>query len=208
MIDGLTFEATEHRYLYQGKPVINVTRALDELVDYSMVAPSALETARQKGTAVHKMVELYARDDLDEASLPDWMRPALEAWKKFQEQTGFRIIESEFRVFHPSYQYAGTGDLYGEMVHAGEFAHVDLKRSLMAGSIIGLQLAGYKDAYREMITDIEKRRDARNAKRYALRLSEKGPPRLQEYADPRDLTDFLTCLNYRRLQEKLHVATS
>jgi len=193
----LSFDAATHTYHYAGRTVPGVTSILQPLTDYSRIPQDTLEIARQNGVAIHKMIELCARVDLDEDALPDWMRPALVAWKEFQSKTGFRIIASEFPVYHPTYGYAGTADLYGELVFAQEFALIDAKRSLLAGAAIGMQLAAYKEAY------AVEHKEAKRAKRYALRINEKDPPRLQAYENAGDFTDFLTALNYKRLMERL-----
>jgi len=192
----LTFDAVEHRYAWNGAPVPNVTRALDLLTDYSKIPAEVLELARQKGVAVHRMVELHAKNDLDEARLPAWMQPVIVQWKKFVFETGFKVLESERRVYHKRYRYAGTLDLFGT-IHTGT-AFVDVKRSFLAGRVIGMQIAAYEDAYysEEGIT-------RGKARRFALRLTEHSPYRVEEYDSKDDLYDYLTCLGFYRLKEKL-----
>ncbi len=190
----LEFVEDGHAYSWDGKRVPSVTQVLAPLTDYSRIPAGKLETARQKGKAVHKMVELYCQDDLDVAALPGWLRPVLAQWIKFVAESGFKTIASERRVYHPTYHYAGCLDLFGKM-NAGS-AFIDIKRSFLAGGVIGLQLAGYKDAY------CAEHPEAKQAKRYALKLTETGPYRLEPYTKETDLMDFLTCLNFKRLQEK------
>lgn len=189
----LTFDEAAHRYYWQGTPVPNVTSVLSPLVDLSHIPADTLEIARQKGVAVHKMVELDAKGDLDESVLPEWMQPALEQWRKFVADSGFRMIESEFRVFHPLYRYAGTLDLLG-YVH-DDPAFIDVKRSFAAGPVIGLQLAAYHEAY------CAQEKVGKRAKRYALRLNENGPYRLEPYTNPNDFNVFLALLTVQRFRE-------
>lgn len=184
----LTFDPVAHHYFWEGVRVPNVTSILADLTDLSMVPPAALETARQKGVAVHRMVELDAKGDLDEATLPEWMAPVFVQWRKFVAESGFRVIDSEKKVYHPTLRYAGTMDLYGEMTHAGQFAYFDVKRSFMAGRVVGLQLSAYQGA------DAHEHKDRRKAKRFGLRLKEGEPYRAQEYADPNDFNVFTACL--------------
>lgn len=185
----LEFDPVAHRYTFEGKHVPNVTSVLSPLTSYAMVNPGKLEVARQKGVAIHKMVELHSSNDLDEESLPEWMRPALEQWKKFVSESGFEIKHSETRVFHPVYKYAGTMDLCGYM--RGETAYVDVKRSFLAGAAIGYQLAAYAEAH-----------GGKTYKRFALRLREDGAYRLEPFTDKQDFTHFLTCLTFHRLLQK------
>jgi hypothetical protein len=190
----LTFEEKEHRYFWNGVEVPSVTTILRPLTDYGMIPADKLEIARQKGVAVHKMVELHAKGDLDEETLPEWMVPVLAQWKQFVADTGFEIIFSEHQIYHPSYGYAGTFDLYGQM-RDGD-ALIDVKRSFFSGSVIGLQLAGYQEA---IICTLKM---ARQAKRYALKLNEIGPYRLEPFTDKRDFGEFVTALAFYKIKER------
>lgn len=199
--DVLTFDPASHTYSVGGRVVPNVTRILSPLVDYSKIPADKLEIARQKGVAVHKMVELDANNDLDEDTLPDWMRPVLKQWRKFCADTGFRVYESEKQVYHPQYGYAGTLDLAGGFAEGSEHVLIDVKRSFLAGPVIGLQLAAYSAAYSAQEKDA--RFDFKRVSRYALRLNENGPYRLEPYQDMNDLNAFLTCLSFHKLKERI-----
>lgn len=190
----LTFEEIAHEYRWNGAVVPSVTQILAPLVDYSHIPPAALEVARQKGVAVHKMVELDCKGDLDEDGLPDWMRPALERWRKFVAESGFEMIESEYRVFHPTYKFAGTLDLLGKMNEGVAF--IDVKRSFAAGPVIGLQLAAYHEAY------CAQEKVGKSANRYALKLSEAGPYRLEPFTDKNDFSTFLSLLTIHNFKRK------
>ena len=135
----LTFEPIEHQYFWDGDPVVNVTRVLEPFYDFTHINPSTLETARQEGVAIHKMVELEIGNDLDEGSLPDWMRGRLEAWRRFVRDTQFNAILTEQKVYNTMFRYAGTLDLFGRM---GNFhALIDIKRSFASGKgVIGFRL--------------------------------------------------------------------
>jgi hypothetical protein len=193
----LTFHEAEHRYFWDGKPVPNVTSILAPLNDLSMVPANTLERARMEGVAMHKTVELEVRGDLDVETLPDWLVPRLAAWRKFVADTGFTCLESEFRVFHPTYQYAGTLDLFGTFRKGDGAAFIDLKRSFAAGPVIGLQLAAYHEAY------CAQQKVGRNADRYALRLDDTGSYRLEPFPNKSDFGVFLALLTVQRFKEKL-----
>jgi len=190
----LTFDEATHTYAWNGVVVPSVTQCLKPLTNYGMIPADKLEVARQKGVAVHKMVELHSKGDLDVETLPEWMRPVLAQWEKFVADTGFKMLLSEHRVYHPQFCYAGTLDLYGSM--NGEDAHIDVKRSFVAGAVIGYQLAGYQAAL------YASQKVGKNAKRYALRLNENGHYRLEPFTDNADFNHFVTCLAFKRLQEK------
>ena len=190
----LTFNEAEHRYFFAGKPVPNVTRILADLTSYAMVDPEKLELARQKGVAVHRMVELWAKNDLDVATLPEWMLPIWEKWLAFVAHTQFEVFVSEYRVYHPTYGYAGTLDLFGKVNR--EPAFIDIKRSFLAGDVIGLQLAAYQDAF------AAQEKEGKGAKRFALRLSENTPLRLEPFEDKNDFNVFTACLIRHKWKER------
>jgi hypothetical protein len=187
----LTFNEERHEYHHNGVPVPNVTRILSPLMDYSMVPADKLEIARQKGTHVHRMVELWATGDLVEETLPDWMKPVFAQWLKFVADTGFELFASENRVFHNTYRYAGTLDLYGKM-HRNKYpCYIDIKRSFLAGPSIGLQLAAYQEAHGDKL-----------AARFALKLNENGPYRLESFEDKADFGVFLSLLTIHNWKGK------
>lgn len=191
----LVFYEAEHKYFWNDRPVPNVTSILGPLYDLSMIPVDTLERARQEGVAMHKMVELDVRGALDESTLPDWMVPRLAAWRKFVADTGFVCIESEYRVFHPIYQYAGTLDLFGTF-RDGPAVFIDLKRSFAAGPVIGLQLAAYHEAY------CAQQKVGKAANRYALRLDDTQSYRLEPFSDKSDFGTFLALLTIQRWKEK------
>lgn len=194
----LTFDPEAHVYHWNGQRVPNVTSIISHLTDYSRIPADKLEIARQKGVHVHAMVEMECKGMLDEDKLPEWMRPILAQWRLFVSQTGFRMIASEKRVYHSVYGYAGTLDLYGELVHAAKFAFIDVKRSFLAGKVIGMQIAAYREGYLNQEAD----KAAKKAQRWALRLNENSPYRMEQYTDEAQFQDFLTCLAHQRLKEK------
>jgi hypothetical protein len=154
--------------------------------------------ARQKGVAVHKLVELWSAGNLDEETLPEWMRPVLAEWLKFVDETGFVVVKSEWKLYHPIYKYAGTPDIRGYMRHHPKFkGHgiLDLKRSFMAGRVIGLQVAAYEEA-----ENAANEHGERITWRGALKLHENGPMRFMPLEDKNDFSKFLVCLTYHRIK--------
>src|SRR5262245_19286832 len=139
---GVTvFEPETHTYRRAGRIVPHVTGILAPLMDFSMVSPQRLETARQKGTAVHRLVELCAKGV--ECELPDWMQSVSVYWQQFIRDTGFRMITSEQVVYHPTFDYAGTLDLVCELPNTRLKGPgvLDVKRSFIGGAVIGYQTA-------------------------------------------------------------------
>lgn len=196
----LTFDPEAHQYFWQGKPVVNVTRVIGDLIDLSGIPADTLETARQQGVAIHSMVELDCKDDLDVETLPEWMRGHHEAWRKFRADTGFELLASERRLYHPKIGYAGTLDLAGVMpnLRTSRFpAIVDVKRSLYADPAAGVQTAAYEDAWNATEPIAHRARE-----RYGLQLRANGTYRLHQFGDASDFNVFLACLTTYRWKEK------
>lgn len=200
---GLSFDEPSHTYTWCGRPVVNVTRVLSPLIDLSFVAPDVLEAARAEGQAIHRMVELEAKHDLDETSLPPWLKPFLTAWRAFVDFSGFELWASEKPLYNRRYGYAGTPDLIG-IPHKWKDPRpslIDLKRSFAAGGAINLQLAAYADSWNQE-HGADKSLVIR--RRYGLRLIKDGQYRCQPFESKDDFTDFLTCLAFHRLKEKFN----
>lgn len=194
----LTFDPAAHEYRWNGAVIPHVTGIIAHLTSYDRVPPDVLERARQQGQAVHKMVELDCKDDLDIDTLPAWLRGHHDAWNRFKGETGFKPWASEQYLYHPRMGYAGTLDLAGNMpkLAGSKPAIIDVKRSFFAGPAIGLQTAAYLDAWNANFPE------HKLAQRYALRLDANGKYRLELYEDRDDHAAFLACLQQLRWKEK------
>ncbi|MBY0436901.1 MAG: hypothetical protein K2W80_01830 [Burkholderiales bacterium] len=193
-MDGLTFDEPTHVYRWNGVVVPSVTQIIRPIApSYNFVTPEQLEHARQEGVAIHRMVELEANHDLDEDALPEWLRPYFTAWRKFVDETGFAIEQSEKRDYNPALRYAGTLDLRGRN-RKGTPWLIDLKRSFLAGRAIGVQLAAYA-AFDKTCSP----------HRFGLRLMNNGEYRLREFSDSSDWSTFVACLTLHRFNERSDV---
>jgi RecB family exonuclease len=165
----LTFDPVEHKYSYAGTRMPSVTQILDAagFIDKRWFT----EEARDRGTAVHKIVEAYIKYDDDACDV--LLEGYLDAYKKAKREIGFEVIESEILVHSIRYWYAGTLDLIA--VVDGELAVIDIK----SGSDVpayALQTAAYAEAYFEQ-----------NAmpitKRYGLYLAQDGTYKFPEHRE-------------------------
>lgn len=198
----LTFDEATHTYYWHGQMAPNVTRVLSKLTDYSHIPADTLARAQAEGTAVHRMADLYCRNDLDD--VPEWMAGHFEAWKRFLRESRFEVWASESRLWHPKLCYAGTTDLVG-MFRDGDFAGepsiIDIKRSFYAGRVIGFQLAAYQHAWNDSL----KQGDSRKVSgRYALQLRPDGTYRLRPFTEKSDFNTFLACLTLWRAGIEIH----
>ena len=113
-MSNFTFNEEFHCYELDGKPLPSVTRILKPLYDFSAVHPDVLKRAGEFGTAVHKTIELYLRDDLDEDSLDENLyNPllAFKAWQADNYEFHDRLFTIETPDYHAKLKYAGTADL-------------------------------------------------------------------------------------------------
>lgn len=188
-MDGLDFRDDIHEYRYRGALVPSVTQILAPLsaIEYRGVDAAVLDRAATLGKAVHKMIELDLRNDLDVDSLGDELQPYYTAWKSFQTLSGFECELSEQRVYSKRYGYAGTLDLAGRL--NGRHAIIDAKRTAAVPRTVGPQTAAYQEALAETRGDIP----WREADRYALHFTSDAKWRLVPFREKRDLRVFLSC---------------
>ena len=196
----ISFDEASHTYTDQhGRVVPSVTQALNVLDSYRGIPPAVLEKAAQRGTAVHKAVELHLQGDLDEMSLDPEVADYFYAYWKFEREHRYQPEHSELRVFSNKFRYAGTLDLAGpDPSNKRGYAIIDIKTSRELMPSVGPQLAAYEKAFRESI-DVSPRR---KLKRYGLLLKSDGTYELKPYDGAADFSVFLACLTVCNYQEK------
>lgn len=116
----------------------------------------------QRGVAVHRGTELIDKDDLDWDSVQDGIKPFLEAYHKFKEETKMAFQCIEIPLYHPQWNFCGTPDRFLPLL--------DLK----TGQGYPIQLATYGELLRA--NDINPGTEA-----FMLTLKENGNYSLQGY---------------------------
>lgn len=200
MTGALTFDADSHTYRVDGQVVPSVTQILARLSaeEYRFVDRDVMEDAALLGTAVHKMIELDLRGDLDVDALSEGLLPYYAAWQNFLKLSGFQVVLSEQRVYSPRYGYCGTLDLAGWL--NGRFVVIDAKRTAQVPRTAGPQTAAYRQALDESGMQFTELGDAlmaarfATAERYALHLRVDGTWRLIPFTEKNDLRVFLSAL--------------
>lgn len=107
---GLTFDAEKHKYYRDGFEVPSVSSILRDTKrqpSYDGFNPFYA----QKGSYVHRAIELEVAGKLDEATVDERVKPHLVAWRKFRYDFKPVIHATEAWVYHPYRNYAGTFDL-------------------------------------------------------------------------------------------------
>ena len=179
----LTFESERHQYFWNENPVPSVTQILN--------AESPQYGGRlhmERGTAVHLGALYWIQGDLDESTMPEIAVPYFAGFKRFMFDTGFvaDVSRCERPMYNSKLGFAGTPDLIGKLNKS--WALIDLK----SGSLgkCGPQTAAYSTFF-----------TLAGLKRFGLLLRKDGTYKLERYADPRDMAQFLAALkSYKESQ--------
>lgn len=104
----------EHQYFQSGRRLIGFHEALESvgLIDTSFYT----DEARERGTLVHEMAELFFLNDLDEKSIDPALQPYFDALLAFSETHGSnQIFAVEPLLAHPLYRYGVRPDLISKI---------------------------------------------------------------------------------------------
>lgn len=153
------------------------------------------------GTIVHKFAENFFKLNGQHPGLPvnEDARRGAQAFLSWVEQCNVEPIASEFKVFHPTYLYAGTCDL--DAMIDGRRAIVDLKTSSGVYPEMWLQTVAYQEAREHELGD-----QVQYDERWILRLDKKTghfeAKRRDDSFAGKDWAAFRGCLKiYNFLQE-------
>lgn len=144
----VTYRDEDHSYWKGSVRLPSVTTILRVLDDYADkgIDPDVLRNAAERGTKVHAECEFYDEGYLDEAALEPSVSPYVRAWIRFRKETGFKPIEIERLVHHPSLLYAGRLDRVGVFPNSSQPGMpwvIDIKTSALVMPVAGVQMAGY-----------------------------------------------------------------
>lgn len=207
----ITFNEAEHSYTINGFPCLSVTQVLESagITNIARVPAEVLEAARKFGNAGHKLLELYDYNDLDEGpgGFSEPLRPYLECWKKFKEDTGADIKYIEDRVGSERFQFCGTLDRVICFPKNVQYHNIEIKKGLALADLkfttaitpaVKLQTAGYEIALAET------RPILKITQRMVIRLTE-TEPEVRVYESPADLEIFKSALiiSHFKLREKI-----
>lgn len=200
MTSALQFDPVTHRYTANGRRVRSVTQALYAagLVDFSWCT----EFARWRGSAVHQAIHLELTTGLDWSSLPESFHPFVNAATEYLRDHHALVIETERRVYSPTYNYAGTLDvIFREHSTCGVKCMAPSKGRVIitdwkSGAPVkatALQLAAYAHAYYEETgTLLQERR--------AVHVKASGEYQATTYTDRADRNRFIAALTVAELR--------
>lgn len=192
---SLVFDAEEHKYKWNGVRVPSVTQVLGAvgIPDLSAIPVETLETARIRGTRVHRLCEFYDKGELDETEMDDIGRGYLEQWKKVRESMGtFHWIEHP--LYSKKFGYAGTPDRVQVVEKSRTGMVLDIKTGYDALAAAP-QLAGYGNLVMENC-EIKLRHITR-----VVILLNPDSYSIKSLGDPVDWAVFLSALNIYRYKK-------
>lgn len=194
----LEFDEATHLYTLSGHVVPNVTRVLDLIGVYANIPNDVLDWKSQIGTAVHEATVLFDANDLDMDALDPNIRGYVEAWRRFRGGTNAKMIMTETRVYHPTYNYAGTVDRVLELPGRG-LVIGEIKCTAQPHAIHKLQTAAYLAAIQAGLSFAIKKKP----KRACIYLRPDGHYRFAEHNDHRgDLATFAGMLQVYNWMKK------
>ena len=174
------FDHDTHTYTCGGERFPSVTQVMADLGFYGDAVKYFTNYKRDLGSFTHKAIELHLSGELDEDILDPAILPRLNAWRKFEQDTGYVSFGCELVMASESHRFAGTLDHRGAL--NGKPVIIDVKTGALLPAT-AIQLAGYE------ILD-----GAPGLKRYGLQLKEDGTYSLKEYKDRTDRSIFLYAL--------------
>lgn len=191
----LTFDAVNHAYAWDGKPVSSVTQVIAAALG-DPFAGRDVEYARQRGKAIHKACELDSVGCLDEYSVAPEIVPYVDAWRDFRRTFQPKIIASEMPLYSGQQGIAGTPDFVFCHAYKNDYFGVTDVKSGLVGLRARLQTAGYAKLVEEHFN-----LRPMSCKRFALQLKPSGKFEFIEHHNgAADWRDFLACLNVSRLK--------
>lgn len=156
------------------------------------------DDAADIGTQVHEWIEVWAGNG-PLPPVPDnqLVVNGISAFLEWASSVELRPVESEVRVYHPQYRYAGRFDLIATLRQGKQRKPrtylLDIKTSSAVYDSMLYQLAGYEEAYR--VCDGKHKIDGRGI----IRLDKKtGKPEWKEYTNIEEIAGWEI---FKRLSE-------
>jgi len=205
---GLTFDPDSHTYVLDGVEVPSVTGVLKRagLIDFSSIPNGILETARARGTVVHKAIHFFNENDLDvdrfAHDFPECIG-YLDAWISFTRSRDFVPVLNERRIASRQYQLAGTADCFGLLDGLPillDFATgrpQDVAKDLQTAAYYALATEWAREDDPELAAFLARSRGI--VRRYGVALRKDGTFSLDPYTAPTDFREFLTLVEAQRI---------
>lgn len=191
----ISFDEERHEYRIDGYLVPSVTTILKPIVIVGGM-PDVREYKRQIGNALDTAITLWEKQDLDIDTVDQAVLPFFEAWLKFKQETGFRVMLNQPIVYSRKFRFAGTPDLIGTRMFDSDVPDelIDTKCTWVMDQATAIQTAGYCIAAHESLGLKIKRRTG-------VQLLRDGTYRAFPYTDQNDEHIFRSLLNIHSWKE-------
>ncbi|MDL2248374.1 hypothetical protein LJB89_01605 [Tyzzerella sp. OttesenSCG-928-J15] len=189
----LAFDETTHTYTIDGLRIANVTEIIAPLGSpMSESLELVFEAAAERGTILHKVLELFLTGDFD-IEYPDAYSGYIDAITLFMTENDITPCQIERPVYNEFLHYAGTPDLV--CFFNGKTTILDYKFvAQVEKTKVKAQLNAYRLAYESIGIDIEAL--------YVIQFMDTGKYRLYPVAIGDN--EFLLCLELYKLKNKKH----
>lgn len=163
----LEYNDEKHKYFVDGKEVPSVNKIIDKVFNREYKGDPIYG---EIGTAAAKAIELDLREELDETTVDDYVRPRLEAFRGWVENEGATVIYSEM----PLYSDGVAGRFDGMFEINGEPWLIDYKCvKQLQHFTVKVQLSGYWKLIKSIIGE--------SPRLAALQLKDDGTYHLESY---------------------------
>jgi len=195
---AITFQEEGHQYQIDGVSVPSVTQVVDQL--HNFTGSHDATAAMERGTIIHKACEFVILGVLDWRTIDASIRPEVETFAAWWEESRFKPLLVEGLVASRRYQFAGRLDLFG--VWKTGLALIDFKTGNEYPAY-RFQTAGLRIALEETIDAPRILAKLPPIERYCLYL--KGDKARPVYhCDARDHARFLAALTCSHTRRELY----
>ena len=145
----LHFDESEHKYTYRDGGMELLLPSVTQLLRfvsreiYGEVPSHILDAAAERGTKVHEAIEMSAKFGWMETDTDTL--PYMLAYQEWEKEHGFKMLASEYRIYHRTRLYAGTADAL--FLDGDDLCLMDVKTSkTILEGLTTAQLYGYTEA--------------------------------------------------------------
>jgi len=160
---------------------LRVTEVMKPFIDFSKIPPKVLKHACDRGTKVHRLAELYAKDEYFPEPEPE-LSGYVDSFKMWFDEMVEEVVSLEVRLYDNTLMITGAIDLVAKLKGSDGPVIVDYKTPANASKSWALQLSAYQNLY-----NIQKDNKEKVNRRIALQLMKDGKyPKIHEYTNPKD----------------------
>lgn len=158
-IPELKFDSDKHLYILdmegqtlQLPSVTQILRFVSREL-YGEVPAHILDAAAERGTKVHEAIEMAAKFGWMEADTD--IMPYMLAYQEWEKEYGFKMLASEYKMYHRTRLYAGTADVL--FMDGDDLCLMDIKTSqTIFEGLTTAQLYGYSEALKSHGVEVKR----------------------------------------------------